>query len=141
MRKHFLLAVALILADQLIKTAVIATIPRNSLAAGGWLAHIINTGVTFGFLPGSNTVMIVVSLIAIAAIGYALRNPKKPDAYGLILLLAGVSGNLIDRIVHGGVIDYVRIGSFPVFNLADSMIVTGIIVLLVLEIPAVRQRV
>ena len=140
MKSYLLVAAALVVVDQAIKAAVLAWVPLHALAAGGLITYVRNTGITFGFLAGANTAMIFVSIVALGALGWAMRTADRPSRIGITMLLAGVTGNFIDRIVHGAVIDYVRIGGFPVFNLADSLIVTGIIWLLLTELDWFRKR-
>lgn len=118
---------------------------RSNLALGEtwspweWLspyARIVywkNTGVAFGMLQGMNTVFIVLATIVSLGILYFFQSIPKKDwliRLALILELGGALGNLIDRITVGHVIDFISVGTFPVFNVADSCITVGVIVLL-----------
>lgn len=118
---------------------------RSNLALGEmwspweWLspyARIVywkNTGVAFGMLQGMNTVFIILAAIVSLGILYFFQSIPKKDwliRLALMLELGGALGNLIDRITVGHVIDFISVGTFPVFNVADSCITVGVIVLL-----------
>jgi signal peptidase II len=108
-----------------------------------------NPGVAFSFLAGSSTpatriILIVGSLLIIALIAWMLvatRNASACNAAGLALLLGGATGNLTDRILHGAVTDFLDVSlrflpwhifnPWPTFNVADSAVTIGAILLLV----------
>jgi len=119
---------------------------RNSLPIGAiwspweWLTpyarivHWQNTGVAFGMFQGMGTIFAVLALIVSMAIIYYY--PRVPSSDRLLRLalgfqLAGALGNLIDRVTIGHVTDFISIGTFPVFNVADSSITVGVIILLI----------
>ena len=134
MKYRYVLLLLVALLDQALKTlAIMYATP------GGLITLTKNTGITFGLLQGANTVMIIVSAAALIAIAYYL-NKSREETIGLALLGGGVMGNLIDRIIHGGVIDYISIGTFPVFNLADACIITGIAIVILSDIPAIKKH-
>jgi signal peptidase II len=77
-------------------------------------------------------VFTVLAFIVIAAIIYyypRVENADWPLRLALSMQLGGAIGNLIDRLLHGRVTDFISIGSFPVFNVADSSITVGCVVL------------
>ncbi|MEK6835759.1 MAG: signal peptidase II [Nanoarchaeota archaeon] len=89
---------------------------------------IINTGIAFGLLKGYNLLFILVNLIILAiVIYYYIKNKKVRLA--LSFLIAGIIGNLIDRIFFNGVRDFIDLKFWPVFNLADSFNVIGVILI------------
>lgn len=93
-----------------------------------------NTGVAFGLLQGMNTVFIVLaSIVSLGIIYYYQSIPKVVWLIRLALMLelGGAVGNLIDRIKVGYVIDFISLGNFPVFNVADSCITVGVFILLI----------
>lgn len=93
-----------------------------------------NTGVAFGLLQGMNLIFIFLAiLVSLGLIYYYSSVPKKDwlIRLALILELGGAVGNLLDRIQFGHVIDFISVGNFPVFNIADSCITVGVIVLLI----------
>jgi signal peptidase II len=104
-----------------------------------------NPGAAFSFAPG---LTIVFSLIAITVVVVILRSSRRirsvPWAITLGLLLGGATGNLIDRIFRspgvfrGWVVDWIQVPHWPVFNLADSAIVCGGILAVLLSARGIR---
>jgi signal peptidase II len=134
-----LFAGAVVLLDQVTKEWV-----RQNLSTGEswspfeWLApyaRIINwnnSGAAFGMLQGFSLVFTVLAIIVSLAILYYFPQVSKQDWYlklALGLQLGGAVGNLIDRLLQGYVTDFISVGSFPVFNVADSSISVGVVVL------------
>lgn len=136
----FIVAGGIVALDQVSKAWV-----RDSLAVGDmWMplaslspyfriVHWYNTGVAFGMLQGMNLLFASLStLVAVAIIYYYPR----VSANDLILRIAmsmqlgGAVGNLIDRVTVGHVTDFISVGSFPVFNVADASISVGVCVLI-----------
>ena len=91
------------------------------------LSH--NKGVAFGLASGSDTPLVVFALVALAVVGFVLhRNPTLPGIWVAAgLISGGALGNLADRLRAGAVTDYVEIGSWPPFNLADVAITAGVV--------------
>jgi signal peptidase II len=96
------------------------------------LAH--NTGVAFGLAGGAGIGLVLVTLGALVLIGYLFsRKPERPWMWVAVGLLAGGAlGNLVDRIRADAVTDYVDLGSWPPFNLADVAITSGVLLLVLL---------
>ena len=91
-----------------------------------------NTGTAFGLFPNQTVFLIIASFIAIGFLVYfyrahALPRPMLRLAIGL--QLGGALGNLLDRIFYGSVVDFIDVGWWPIFNLADSSIVVGMAIL------------
>lgn len=128
-----LFASLLLVVDQLLKWLAVVFRP-----SGQWLYYIENTGATFGLFQGANTVLAILSVLVIGLLLFFLFRSTTADSLGLSLVLAGVSGNFLDRVFRGFVVDYIRVGSFPIFNLADMLIVGGVLLLLIFEIPSAR---
>ncbi|HWO47926.1 MAG TPA: signal peptidase II, partial [Solirubrobacterales bacterium] len=86
------------------------------------LAH--NTGVAFGLAGGAGAGLVLVTAAALALIAYVFsRDPERKWMWVAAGLLAGGAlGNLIDRLVAGEVTDYIAVGSWPPFNIADIAI-------------------
>jgi signal peptidase II len=92
-----------------------------------------NTGAAFGLFPSGGTVFTIVAVVVSLAILYYFPFvPREQIALrlGLALQLGGAMGNLTDRLIHGTVTDFISVGSFPVFNVADASISVGTAVLL-----------
>ncbi len=121
--------------DQLSKTLVIENLRRGeSWPEEGFfrITHAWNTGTAFSLFQDQSTILTFVSFGAVIALYFVYRTVESPTvwvrmAFGL--LLGGAFGNLIDRIRLGHVTDFVDVGPWPIFNVADSSIVVGIFVL------------
>jgi signal peptidase II len=96
------------------------------------LSH--NTGVAFGLAGGAGVKLVLVTALALGVIGYLFaRNPLRPGMWVAVGLLAGGAlGNLVDRLRHDAVTDFIAVGSWPPFNLADVSITLGVILLVFL---------
>lgn len=128
-RRYFWgIAAGTVLLDQALKLLILYVQPQN-----GWFHLIQNTGAGFGILKGYTVVLTLISLIVAAAIILNYRNiPREwwPQAsWGLFL--GGVVGNLIDRAVRGAVIDFIDLGFWPAFNVADAAISVAAVGLIV----------
>lgn len=105
-----------------------------------------NTGAAFSFLEGNVPLIIIVTSIIIIFILRYIKttNPKRQEKIFYSLIIGGAFGNLIDRIVHGYVIDFLDFNLFgynyPVFNVADISIVVGIFSLVILSIIESRSE-
>ncbi len=93
-----------------------------------------NPGIAFG-IPLPAWLFFLLLCLILIVLGYFLREYyQKKDGiafFALILILAGALSNIIDRFRFGYVIDYLNLAFWPVFNLADVMVVVGVIILLV----------
>ncbi len=102
------------------------------------LTFIVNYGFAFGFLNNPSLNQIIVILVIFSIIAYFLylliKTQDQFFRFSLILVLSGAVGNFIDRILHGFVIDFIDVyfGSYhwPAFNLADSSITLGFILIM-----------
>jgi signal peptidase II len=100
------------------------------------LTLVHNRGAAFGLFPGSRVPFIIVSLLAIAVVLYLFQRDAYRSALSRVLLggiLGGALGNLIDRARLGYVVDFIEVGvgslKWPVFNVADSAVTLGVIIL------------
>ncbi|HBG61073.1 MAG: signal peptidase II [Omnitrophica WOR_2 bacterium GWF2_38_59] len=96
-----------------------------------------NTGIAFGFLKGHGAVPIIMTVIAFALLIFNIYYYRKNDEaltrsyiVAFSLIFGGAIGNLIDRITLGYVVDFIDFRFWPVFNIADSAITIGAIVIL-----------
>jgi signal peptidase II len=128
--------VAVVIAlDQLTKHTIATSIrpgeSRKFLPAVQ-LVHVRNTGVAFGFLSGGGALVLIFTLIALAVLlwYFALR-PDRPWLWVPTgMLVGGAIGNLIDRVISGSVIDFIKLPAWPAFNVADMSITFGVLALL-----------
>lgn len=98
------------------------------------LLYIHNTGAAFGLFKNANPVFMVLAVIVSGVIIYYyphIPSEEKVIRFALSLQLAGAVGNLIDRIIFGRVTDFISVGNFAIFNVADSSITVGVIILLI----------
>ena len=138
----FLASIAgvIVILDQITKVLVRETIPIGDYwSPWPWLTpiarivHINNSGVAFGMFQGQNAIFSVLAIIvSIAVIYYYPRVPADDWTLRLAmgLQLGGALGNLVDRVVRGYVTDFISLGTFAIFNVADSSITIGVCVLL-----------
>ncbi|MCK5580485.1 MAG: signal peptidase II [Candidatus Omnitrophica bacterium] len=106
-----------------------------------------NTGIAFGLFKDKGLVFIVIPIIAIVLLVYNIYYYKNNDEklsrfyiVGFSLILGGAIGNLIDRICFGYVIDFIDLRVWPVFNIADSAITVGAIIVALQCIPLTQKE-
>jgi len=90
-----------------------------------------NYGAAFGILQGYRILFIIVGIIVVFLVVYYRNRLENIGLYGGLLLLSGTIGNLIDRIFLGYVRDFIDLGFWPSFNLADSYSTIGAILLVI----------
>lgn len=121
--------------DQLSKYLVRANLDlRESLPEEGFfrITHAINSGSAFGLFPNQTVLLILASAFGIGFLVFFYRSHPLPGALlklALGLMLGGAFGNLLDRVRVGHVVDFIDVGPWPIFNLADSAILVGIALL------------
>ena len=111
---------------------------RKDVFPGIDIVHVQNQGVAFNQLGGGGTlVAIVVGIALVALLAYFATHLHKPLVWlPTGMLLGGALGNIIDRIRYGAVTDFIKLPAWPAFNLADTSITLGVLVLLyVIERP------
>ena len=115
--KPYIILASVLLFDQFSKVIV-----RNTTA------YSVNTGTVFGLLQGNNLLFIIITVAVIAALLYYYRKLKEKSILNqsaIALITGGALSNLIDRVVFGGVIDYIDLKFWPSFNIADAALVAG----------------
>ena len=125
--------------DQLTKALVLQYLPLGAswtvwppLARLVQFTFVTNTGAAFGMFPQFGNIFMIVAILVIG--GIILFFHHLPTGNGWIrvslgLQLGGALGNLLDRINHGYVVDFMDIGFWPIFNVADLSIVCGVSIL------------
>jgi signal peptidase II len=132
--------------DQATKAGIRATVPLHEtvevLPGVLNLTHVRNTGAAFGLLnaadfPLKTAVLAAMALTGLAGVAWyslTLAREQLMARAGLSLIVGGAAGNLIDRVVEGSVLDFVdvywRTYHFWAFNVADSAITIGVVVML-----------
>ena len=140
--KSFILTIILVIIDLTVKLIIKNTmIPNQSITIINnffYITYVKNTGAAWSILSGRKIFLIIFSLIVIISIIYYIIKRKeynKLELIGYSMVLSGAIGNLIDRIIYGYVIDYLDFYIFnydyPIFNIADILIVIGIIIIFI----------
>ncbi len=131
------LAAAIVVADLLSKWGIRSWVDRgDAWPDASWnvrIVHFANSGAAFGILEGAGPLLIVTSVVGVALILVYLFNPGMVSPFvrsGLSLMLGGALGNLLDRVGDGEVVDFIKFPEWPAFNVADSAITIGVIILL-----------
>lgn len=135
-------AVVLLAADQLTKWLVITHLPHGAFVRVTpflKIKHAVNTGVAFGLWSrGGRVLPAVAALCIIALLVWGSRYARRSALVGwaLALVVGGALGNMVDRIRLGHVTDFIDFGFWPVFNVADSCVVIGALLLLIHSLRA-----
>ena len=145
-------AAAVLVLDQLIKYLVVANLagrpPLDVIGSFVQLRYTTNSGGAFSLLTGAPLFFGVMAIVIIGGIVYASRRTQPLSMLVVLgLILGGALGNLTDRLFRGNegllrgeVVDFVKVGIWPVFNLADSCIVVGGVLLAILLGRAERDQ-
>ncbi|MDK2908101.1 MAG: signal peptidase [Candidatus Woesearchaeota archaeon] len=100
---------------------------------------VFNEGASFGILGSYPNLVLILSLLIVAGLTFYLfylifhessKNTSLVNIISLCLMISGGLSNLIERIIYGNVVDYFRIGAWPNFNIADSLISIGVALLI-----------
>jgi len=114
------------------------------------LVNIPNTGAAFGSFKGNNTFFVVISGIALVVVTVLLVRHRRSDPWrdvSLALLLAGILGNLTDRVLYGHVVDFLLFNlhiryadPWPAFNVADSCISIAVVLFIIHSLGKQKVR-
>lgn len=110
------------------------------------LTHITNTGIAFGMGGGNNNLFLIISLIILGLLIYFFAREAAPrELLPIALIASGAAGNIYDRIFYGSVCDFLEFNlgfppfnPWPIFNIADAMVVAGGAILFYIEF--IRSR-
>jgi signal peptidase II len=138
-------ALAAVAADQATKQIVSSQLPFGhavEVLGPFSLHHVQNTGIAFGLFPNSTALIALLTTLAVAWMIWffarsGARHPVLPTALGL--LIGGSVSNLADRIRLGHVTDFLDFTYWPAFNLADTFICVGVLILLLTLVRADRE--
>ncbi|HJX48032.1 MAG TPA: signal peptidase II [Gaiellaceae bacterium] len=139
------IVLAALAADQLTKRVVTSHLRLDEGAhviGPFWIHHVQNSGIAFGLFASATAAVIALTGIAVAwmLLFFARsgsRHPVLPVALGLVI--GGSLSNLLDRVRLGYVTDFLDFRYWPAFNLADSFIVIGVVILLAALLAAERE--
>ena len=145
MRFIFFISLPLYALDQCTKQAVLRFIspdePRTVIPDFFHLVNVTNTGAAFGSFRNNNTFFIAISSVALLVVLALLVRRRPPDLWrdmSLALLLAGILGNVTDRLLYGHVIDFLLFDlhipyahPWPAFNIADSCISIAVVLFII----------
>lgn len=135
-----------IVIDQLTKFWVTSNMRfGQSIPSDGFfrLTYTSNTGSIFGLFPNQTLPLTILSIFAIGGLIYFYRTrilPARLKSASVGLLLGGAFGNLIDRVRHATVIDFLDVGPWPIFNIADSAITVGIAIVLIYMLFVTKKK-
>ena len=142
MNVYFLVTAVLVLvADQITKNIIIERVPVNSsieiIRGFLYITHVKNSGAAFGMFQNYTKILTIISVVAIILIIILKVILKLNFAFynvSLGFILGGAVGNLIDRYFLGEVTDFINLTFIPVFNIADSSLVIGFCLIIILII-------
>ena len=129
-------AVGVFVLDRITKALVQAQIPLGTevpvIGNIVGLTNVRNSGAAFGVAPAAAAFFLIASVVvSVGLVVYVLRNPGTPWTDAVLgLIMGGTVGNGYDRVVSGTVTDFVNFHFWPVFNVADSAISTGVVLLI-----------
>lgn len=134
-----LLSVLVIAVDQILKLLVVEYLkPVGTIPIIDGLLdfrYTENTGAAFSILQNQRWLFVVITLIVSALIVYALFRYQNHEFFSYaasVLIVGGGIGNLIDRVLHGYVVDYIRVSFFPaIFNFGDCCVTVGTLFLII----------
>ena len=136
----FLIATLVFVLDRVTKIAVVSNMSYGqSIKILPDIFHftfVLNNGTAFGLFKGANAALAALSILAIALIIFYVlktRMMSLANSLALGLILGGAVGNLFDRMKFGRVIDFIDFRVWPVFNIADSAITTGVLILILFQ--------
>lgn len=140
-KKSLIVAGFILLIDQIVKYSIDKNMVLGNLKTVipnfFYVSKVYNDGAAWSMFAGSIIVLIIIALISLVLLlayqNKFLVNWRNMLAFGLVY--GGLLGNLFDRIIHGYVIDYLKLNfgsyNFPIFNLADIAIVSGVILIII----------
>lgn len=134
-----LVAVALVLIDQIFKNYISSNLPlghvREVIPGLISITNLRNDGAAWSILEGNQSLFLIITLVALGVLGYILFLKRDSWSFniGIWLMIAGTIGNFIDRLRLHYVVDMFQLDfiNFPIFNIADMCLTFGVIVLFI----------
>ena len=142
MKKYFLLFTSLFLFDRIAKWWVVSVLVHKTISIGSYLSLSLslNRGISWGMFSFSSPLLfwlltLFIAFIVVVFIGYTVHEHiSGRNVIGEVMVCAGAVSNLFDRFLYGGVVDFIElhVGTWfwPSFNIADSCISIGIVLML-----------
>ncbi|HEY58156.1 MAG TPA: signal peptidase II [Anaerolineae bacterium] len=136
-----LLAALVVAVDQYAKAWIRQALPYGAVWSAPWaetlpwlrIVHWSNPGAAFGLFQQAGPLFTALAVVVVLAMLFHLPQMQREPwlmRLGLGLVLGGALGNLVDRLTQGVVTDFIAVGAFPVFNLADASITVGAVAIL-----------
>lgn len=140
--KIYMFAAIILMIDQFIKLLVSSNMKLGSeiviIDKFFSLFYLKNTGAAFSILDNQGIFLIIISVIILFIVDRYITKEEKFSKLGILsfgIVIGGIIGNLVDRLLYGGVIDYLAFNifnyNFPVFNVADIAITVGIFLIVI----------
>jgi len=132
------IAIAVFILDQISKEVIRRHLPLyDSWPEEGFLriVHGLNTGSAFGLFSGFTNLLIIASIVGIGVVLYYFQRQEITVIWyrlSIGLIVGGALGNLVDRLKDGAVVDFISVGWWPAFNVADSSISVGMVLLILI---------
>ena len=143
-KKVYLITIIGIILDQISKLLIVSKLPlgesKTIIKKFFYITHVNNTGAAWGIFSNNTILLIIISILFTGFFIYFIEHNKLKlyEEISSGLILSGIIGNMIDRIFRGYVVDFLNFYIFgydyPVFNIADTFIVVGVIVLCIFYI-------
>ncbi|SER63233.1 signal peptidase II [Salipaludibacillus aurantiacus] len=139
---YYIIAIVIIILDQVTKQLVVQNMEiRESIPIIENVLHLTshrNAGAAFGILQGQLWLFFIATVVVVGVVAYYIQKATKGHPWfgvSLGLVLGGAIGNFIDRMLWGAVVDFIDVYIFnynyPIFNIADSALVAGVIMLMI----------
>ncbi len=134
LKRTVIISLIIIIIDQILKIIAIKLCSNSNIEIIKnvlYIDKLKNVGMAFGINKGNLKNIIITSFVLLFIIRYLFAQKKFLNIITLTsldLVIGGGISNLIDRIFRGGVVDFIKVFDFPVFNIADVMIIVGIVV-------------
>ena len=143
-KKVYLITIIGIILDQISKLLIVSKLPlgesKTIIKKFFYITHVNNTGAAWGMFSNNTILLIIISILFTGFFIYFIEHNKLKlyEEISSGLILSGIIGNMIDRIFRRYVVDFLNFYIFgydyPVFNIADTFIVVGVIVLCIFYI-------
>jgi signal peptidase II len=139
-------ALATLVVDQLSKALIRVYMPMGESFSVSFIKirQLRNPGTAFGIIQGKSWPLFLISIAVFVVLIVVLWHWGGPGStlfqLGLGLIIGGALGNIIDRIILGEVVDFIDVGFWPVFNLADAAIVIGVGITLIVVITDIWKK-